>query len=400
MSQFPKLNKTTTEKSAKTIDDAILAALDELGVTKDDVMVEVVDEGKKGFLGLGAKDAVVRVSIKESVINAKNAAAREAKAKKAVAPEAKAKKVEKVEKAPKKPIDLPPEKRSAPKPAAEKTEKPVKKPVEMTPEKMEEAKKVFATPEVRHPKKTEAPKKAESKKPEQAEVKAEKPSAPRRPKKISDVPSNEIAQKFLTDIFAAMQLDIKVSAQMESEDTLLINLDGDNMGIVIGKRGDTLDSLQYLTSLVVNQQCEDYVKVTIDTENYREKRTEALLALSSRLAEKVAKTGRKFTLEPMNPYERRVIHSNLQDHEVVTTFSIGTEPYRKVVIAPKERKPYKKNGYRKNSRKPAPAKDGAAEVTAEKKGSYTTTYKADFKPQQHKAEFENFEAYLEAHKND
>jgi len=158
-----------------------------------------------------------------------------------------------------------------------------------------------------------------------------------------------------------------------------------------------LDSLQYLTSLVVNQQCEDYIKVTIDTENYREKRTEALIALSSRLAEKVAKTGKKFTLEPMNPYERRVIHANLQDHEIVTTFSIGSEPYRKVVIAPKERKAYKKNNYKKTNHKNV---ETTEEVAAEKKGSYTTTYKADFKPQQHKAEFENFEAYLEAHKND
>ena len=390
MSQFPKLNKTTTEKSAKTIDDAILLALNELGVTKDDVEVKVLDEGKKGFLGIGAKDAVVRVSIKESVINAKARAQRaEKKAQKAeVKTEAPA--------APKKPVNLPPEKRSQKKAEEKKAEAP-KKPVEMTAEKKEEAKKVFATPEVRHPKKADKPVKKAEPKPIKAEEK--KPAAPRKPKKISDTPSDQIAAKFLTDIFAAMQLDIKVSASMESEDSLLVNLDGENMGIVIGKRGDTLDSLQYLTSLVVNQQSEDYIKVTIDTENYREKRTEALLALSSRLAEKVAKTGRKFTLEPMNPYERRVIHANLQDHEAVTTFSVGTEPYRKVVIAPKDRKPYKKGGYRKNNRNTAPAKE-AEEVSAEKKGSYTTTYKADFKPQQHKAEFENFEAYLEAHKDD
>lgn len=391
MSQFPKINKTTTEKSAKTIDDAIKSALDELGVGKDDVEVKILDEGKKGFLGLGAKDAVVRVSIKESVINAKNAQAKSNKQ------ENKAEVKQEKTSAPKKPINLPPEKRSEKK---IKVEKETKKPVEMTEEMKEAAKKVFATPEVRNPKKSEKPVKKHEPKPVRTET---KPSEPRKPKKISDIPSDQVAVKFLTDIFAAMQLDIKVSASMESDDTLLVNLDGDNMGIVIGKRGDTLDSLQYLTSLVVNQQCENYVKVTIDTENYREKRTEALLALSSRLAEKVAKTGRKFTLEPMNPYERRVIHSNLQDHEAVTTFSIGTEPYRKVVIAPKERKPYKKSGYRRNNshnKSESVEVNEASEVTAEKKGSYTTTYKADFKPQQHKAEFENFEAYLEAHKDD
>ena len=107
------------------------------------------------------------------------------------------------------------------------------------------------------------------------------------------------------------------------------------MGIVIGKRGDTLDSLQYLTSLVVNRASEGYIKISIDTENYREKRSEALEALAQRLAAKVARTGKKFTLEPMNPYERRIIHSSLQDNEDVTTYSIGQEPYRKVVIAPK-----------------------------------------------------------------
>lgn len=389
MSQFPKLNKTTTEKSAKTIDDAIKSALEELGVGKDDVEVKILDEGKKGFLGLGAKDAVVRVSIKESVINARNAQAKKSEKKPAVKSEKPS--------APKKPINLPPEKRSEKKAIVEKVvEKEVKKPVEMTEELKEAAKKVFATPEVRNPKKSEKPVRKHEPKPVKTEV---KPSEPRKPKKISDIPSDQIATKFLTDIFAAMQLDVKVSASME-DDTLLVNLDGENMGIIIGKRGDTLDSLQYLTSLVVNQQCENYVKVTIDTENYREKRTEALLALSSRLAEKVAKTGKKFTLEPMNPYERRVIHSNLQDHESVTTFSIGTEPYRKVVIAPKDRKPYKKGGYRKNNNRKAENVNEASEITAEKKGSYTTTYKADFKPQQHKAEFENFEAYLEAHKND
>lgn len=121
------------------------------------------------------------------------------------------------------------------------------------------------------------------------------------------------------------------------------------MGIVIGKRGDTLDSLQYLTSLVVNQRSDDYIKVSIDTENYREKRAEALLALSTRLADKVTKTGKKFTLEPMNPYERRIIHSNLQDSETVTTYSVGSEPYRKVVIAPKNAKPYGKGGYKRTA---------------------------------------------------
>ena len=210
------------------------------------------------------------------------------------------------------------------------------------------------------------------------------------------------AKKFLSDIFNAMDLDVAIDAKME-EQSVSIDLSGENMGIVIGKRGDTLDSLQYLTSLVVNQRSDDYIKVSIDTENYREKRAEALLALSTRLADKVTKTGKKFTLEPMNPYERRIIHSNLQDSETVTTYSVGSEPYRKVVIAPKNAKPYGKGGYKKDGYKkrgPKPHRNHSDKPVAEKTGSYTTTYKADFKPQQHKAEYKNFEDYLAGHSDE
>ena len=212
---------------------------------------------------------------------------------------------------------------------------------------------------------------------------------------------SENAKNFITDVLKAMGLEVSVSADME-DDVIKINLEGDNMGIVIGKRGDTLDSLQYLTSLVVNKHSEDYIKVSIDTENYREKRTDALLALSKRLSEKVARTGKKFTLEPMNPYERRIIHSSLQDNEDVTTYSIGSEPYRKVVIAPKNPKPYtkKKNNYKKNHENTKPAVNHEDDVVAENVGSYATTYKADFKPTQHKAEYKNFEDYLAAHNLD
>ena len=176
------------------------------------------------------------------------------------------------------------------------------------------------------------------------------------------------AKKFLSDIFNAMDLDVAIDAKME-EQSVSIDLSGENMGIVIGKRGDTLDSLQYLTSLVVNQRSDDYIKVSIDTENYREKRAEALLALSTRLADKVTKTGKKFTLEPMNPYERRIIHSNLQDSETVTTYSVGSEPYRKVVIAPKNAKPYGKGGYKKDGYKkrgPKPHRNHSDKPVAEK----------------------------------
>lgn len=140
------------------------------------------------------------------------------------------------------------------------------------------------------------------------------------------------AKEFLDDLFFAM--GIKVDVDITDGDGMLdINLSGDDMGIVIGKRGDTLDAIQYLTSLAVNRIEGPYTKVSIDTENYREKRKEALVTLANRIADKVVRTGRRHMFEPMNPYERRVIHASLQDHESVHTYSVGEEPNRKVVIA-------------------------------------------------------------------
>ena len=315
------------EKRAKNVETAVELALSELGVTRDKVNVEIIEEGSKGFFGFGAKDAVVKVTLK-----------------------------------------------NAPKPAKKEKSAPNK-----------EAKKEI--------KKEAAP--AQNNAEAKPRRRDSKPLTPEQAKEAC-----EKATTFLTDVFASMSIDVSVTASLDGEDSILLKLDGENIGIVIGKRGDTLDALQYLTSLVVNKKSEGYIKVTLDTENYREKRNEALLGLSQRLAAKVARTGRKYTLEPMNPYERRIIHSALQNHEEVTTYSIGQEPYRKVVIAPKNAKPRKP---RSNSRKPAyNSKPAAKEVETQEAeltgSSYTTTYKADFKPQQHKAQYASFEEYLAAQK--
>lgn len=141
-----------------------------------------------------------------------------------------------------------------------------------------------------------------------------------------------VAKDFLDELFFSMGMKVEI-AITEGEGALDINLSGDDMGIIIGKRGDTLDAIQYLTSLVVNRLEGDYTKVSIDTENYRAKRKEALAALAGRIADKVVKTGRRHIFEPMNPYERRVIHATLQSHPTVHTYSIGEEPNRKVVVA-------------------------------------------------------------------
>ena len=313
MSKFPK-NAISTEKRAKSIDEAVELALLELGIARGNADIEIVQAPAKGFLGIGAKDAVVKVTAK-----------------------------------------------------VEKTEK---------------SGKSVHDKQVSKPKKTKTSGGVYN----------------------SDSPA-ENAKNFIKDILTAMGIDAEVTAELK-DDVVEINLEGENMGVVIGKRGDTLDSLQYLTSLVVNQGSENYIKVSIDTENYRQKREEVLSALANRLASKVVRTGRKFALEPMNPYERRIIHSKLQDNEDVTTFSIGHEPYRKVVIAPKNPKPNnKRNEYNKPRRT-------ESENTSPKGGynnqpygeseeaSSTVTYKADFKPQQHKAEYKNFEEYLAAHSKD
>ena len=143
----------------------------------------------------------------------------------------------------------------------------------------------------------------------------------------------DIAKDFLDDVFRAMSMvvvsDIKYD---EDEKTMDIELSGDEMGVLIGKRGQTLDSLQYLVSLVVNKDMDDYIRVKVDTENYRQRRKETLENLAKNISFKVKRTKRAVSLEPMNPYERRIIHSSLQNDRYVTTYSEGEEPYRNVVI--------------------------------------------------------------------
>ncbi|NLJ41921.1 MAG: protein jag [Clostridiales bacterium] len=142
----------------------------------------------------------------------------------------------------------------------------------------------------------------------------------------------EEAKSFISKIFDKMNVQVEIEVE-EDSDKIRIDLKGDNMGLLIGHRGETLDSLQYLTSLVINKGKENYKRVLLDTENYRQKRERALEKLAKRLAQKVKRTGRRVVLEPMNPYERRILHFTLQDDPHVITYSEGEEPYRKVVIA-------------------------------------------------------------------
>lgn len=151
--------------------------------------------------------------------------------------------------------------------------------------------------------------------------------------KEEEISIDQTAKNFLEDVFRSMNYAVAIDAIYdENEKTLDIDLKGDEMGILIGKRGQTLDSLQYLVSLVVNKGTEDYIRVKVDTENYRKRRKETLENLAKNISYKVKRTKRSVSLEPMNPYERRIIHSALQNDKYVTTHSEGEEPFRRVVV--------------------------------------------------------------------
>ncbi len=203
------------EFSAKTVSDAITEACQKLSVTSDKLVYEVVEEGSSGFLGIGAKPAIIKACVKCSV--------------------------------------------------------------------------------------------------------------------------EDSAKTFLKDVFEAMEMTVAVDVKYnEEEKSMDIDLSGDDMGVLIGKRGQTLDSLQYLVSLVVNKESEDYIRVKVDTENYRQRRKETLENLAKNIAYKVKRTKRTVSLEPMNPYERRIIHSALQNDKYVNTHSEGDEPFRRVVVTLKK----------------------------------------------------------------
>lgn len=155
--------------------------------------------------------------------------------------------------------------------------------------------------------------------------------------KVIETSPEETAKKFLDDVFKAMKMEVVIKASFDdAEKELSIDLSGDDMGVLIGKRGQTLDSLQYLVSLVVNKGSADYIRVKVDTEDYRERRKETLENLAKNIAYKVKRTKRPVSLEPMNPYERRIIHSALQNDKYVTTHSEGEEPYRRIVVTLKK----------------------------------------------------------------
>ena len=263
--------------SAKTLDDAITEALVQLGVTSDRLDYIVVEKGSEGFLGIGRKQAVIKARRKQEE-----------------------KPVEEVVKE-----EL-------------KVEEPVKESVKT--EKKAEKK---PAKEYSHAKK------------QAREEKPEVKSAPKKEVELAKVEPQtiETCEKFIYDVMNAMGMeDVKVTSVVDEEGALSINMEGSSMGILIGKRGQTLDSLQYLTNRVANKMQDGYVRVKLDTEDYRRRRKETLENLAKNIASKVKRTRKTVSLEPMNPYERRIIHSALQSDPAVSTHSEGEEPYRRVVV--------------------------------------------------------------------
>ena len=276
--------------SAKTVDDAITEALIQLGVTSDMLEYDVIEKGSSGFLGIGSKQAVIRAWKKKTV--------------------EKEDELEELKEEIQEVISEVKGEEKAVKPEM-KSEVKEKKPRREKKERKEKREK------------------------EAAEVKEVKETKPvQESKKLAKVQDETIAacEKLLTDVLHAMDMEVKISSRIDEEGALEIVMDGKNMGILIGKRGQTLDSLQYLTNRVANKTQDGYVRVKLDTEDYRRRRKETLENLAKNIAYKVKRTKKPVALEPMNPYERRIIHSALQADRYVTTHSEGEEPYRRVVV--------------------------------------------------------------------
>ncbi|MBP3305303.1 MAG: protein jag [Oscillospiraceae bacterium] len=285
----------TIVTTGKTIDLAIEAALNQLGLDRDSVSVQVLAQAKSGFLGLGGQPAKVQVTYE--------------------APDP-------VPEAPK--VALSSASRSKPKaaPAAPKKPEPPK-PVQ------QEAPKAAPAPKA-EPKK-EAPKPAERK----PEVKKEAPAAPAEPKVYAPAEPGSVEEKievFLKGLLEHMDSDAVPHAWKAEGNTYKVAFTGSDLGFLIGRRGETLDALQHLANCAVGRNVDGHIRISVDAEDYREKREESLRRYARKKAQQVLKNRRRCSLEPMNAYERHVIHAALQDMENITTHSTGTEPNRRVVI--------------------------------------------------------------------
>ena len=299
---------------------AIKKACIELGVSSDNLEYKVISQGSNGFLGIGSKPAIIKArkmlvmdepSLEDFVVEPLLKEEPKKEAKKEVKKEVK---------------------KEFKKDFKKESKKEFKK--ENKKEFKKEAKKEVSAKPVEAKKENEV--KAEPKKEVKAETKTEEVKKERviTPKTKEEIAVMEnTAREFLNGVFESMKMEVVITMNYNQEEGALdIDFEGPEMGLLIGKRGQTLDSLQYLTSLVVNKGQNEYIRVKLDTEDYRKRRKETLENLAKNIAFKVRKTRRPVSLEPMNPYERRIIHSALQNNRSVITTSEGEEPYRHVVV--------------------------------------------------------------------
>ena len=306
--------------SAKTKNDAITKACIELGTSSDQLEIQVVSEGSSGFFGIGSKPAVIKARRKETVSEEEEI--------KDIIGSVKLDSFKTEKKKNENSFEKPAEKM-----VSEKTSK------ENTSARYDRSEKSDRNERFEKNDRFERPAKERYTKEKQERPVREKPVRAAKPVPVLTDPeeireAEERAKVFLRDVFASMKLgEVEITAVYNKNDgSLDVNFEGEDMGILIGKRGQTLDSLQYLTSLVVNKGKENYIRVKLDTEDYRRRRKETLENLARGIAYKVKKTRRPVVLEPMNPYERRIIHSALQGNKFVETVSEGEEPYRHVVV--------------------------------------------------------------------
>ena len=338
-----------TEKfTAKTIEEAKKLASKKFGVAESKIKFEIVEEGKRGFLGIGKIDAVVRATyIEEAPAAAKPIAPAPAKAEVKAAPAVSETKEAKAEA------------------VAEKHEtKPAAAPVK-------EEKAVSEKP---------APVKEDTHNAEESDYSLENYSLIEDESLIN--PKVKLARDYITSILRAMDVEAKFTVY-QNETGAILNIDSNSNGTIIGRRGETLDAIQYLCSIIANKGDKDYFRITIDCLGYRSKRKETLEQLAVKVAKSVLRTGRSQPLEPMNPYERRVIHSAISEIEGVSSKSVGEEPYRKIIISsnnPRKKRDNRRDGGRRNDRNRDNRRNDKGEITLERKSvNLSTSFEKDYK---------------------
>lgn len=337
----------TYEATGKNYEEALQNGLTALHATISDVTVETLEEGSKGLFGFfGSKPCKLRLTLHEveEEVEEDDPLADLLSSVKVEAPKPAAQP---------KPQPKPAQEKPAEVKVEAKVEAPVEAPaVEAVPAVTDAAPAADAAerPAPVQRKRNDRPKKDKPRqskaegestpKPERKPLPQKAPAAPLEKPVVTMIPDEQIdpaspvgqAQSFLKELTHLMGVDVTVAMGTDAENNIFAQMTGDTLGILIGRRGETLDALQYLTSLRINKGQDHYTRVTLDTENYRAKREDTLIRLANRMANRAVKTGRKVSLEPMNPYERRVIHSALQPNELVDTHSEGEEPKRHIVI--------------------------------------------------------------------